>query len=302
MKKVLVLLICLLMLFNITVFAASEPEVRFTIDGGTKKGDKITLYVKVKDVDRLYAASVDYIYNPEELKVTYIGGADLITNNQGILELGGETEKDGNRASYQMTFTGKVDGLKGSGNLVKIEAEVLKDCDINLEPENMKIKLVNVDNSYNVSNMTFKYESFTTIVNGEEPSDSNRNTNTNKPNEGVNNTKPNENKDTAKEESQNNENINSENNDKDKKQDETEIENNDNKEKDNTAVVGEEENDKKPNDDKENKLETSISKKNGDNESTKNGTSYVYILVTLLILGMSVGGYIFVKKRNKKIK
>lgn len=306
-KKIWGLVICFLMMINITVFALSEPAVSFTMDGTTKKGDKIILYVQVKDVDRLYAASVDYIYDPEEIKVTYIGGADLIADNQEILELGGETDKDGNRARYQMTFTGKVDGLKGSGNLVKIEAEILKDCVIELKPENMKVKLVNVDSSYNISNMDFKYESFTTEVSGEKPLDSNNNSNTNKPDQGTNNSKPIANEGTSKDEAENKGNTdngssegkNQEGNNggTDVNNDEIEVESNAtevNEEKNND---GEEFNDKNKDD-----AETNAYTKNEGNEPNKNGTSYIYVLALIFILGLSVSGYLFIKNRNEKCK
>lgn len=300
MKKIFALVLCMLMMFNITVFAASEPTVSFTVDGGTKKGDKLTIYVRVKDVDRLYAASVDYIYNPEELKVTYIGGADLITDNQGILELGGETDKDGNRASYQMTFTGKVDGLKGAGNLVKIEAEALKDCNINLKPENMKVKLVKVDTSYNVSNMDFKYESFITEVDNEKPTDSN-NTNTTKPNDENNNSKPKDNQNVEKEEIKNNENTNnSSSGDKSEESNSGGINLNGDENNEDSSIneIEKEKDDTEAKEDKKDMTKPNTSEKHNDNEYSNKGNISLYILAGLVIVSVISGGYVFIKKRK----
>ena len=163
MKKVLgalMMFTVLIMGFSTKAFAASEPEIRFTVDGKVEKGEKITVNVMANDVVNLYAVSVDYIYNPEFLKVNSIESDGLIKeSNLNLMEPGGQTDKDGNRASYQMTFTGKVEGVSGSGAIVKIEAEVLKDFEIELTEENMKIKLVKVDENYNVDRMSFVFNS-----------------------------------------------------------------------------------------------------------------------------------------------
>lgn len=161
MKKIFNLLIGFIIIFNTTAFAVSEPQISFTVDGKAKKGEKITINIMAKDISNLYAVSVDYIYNTDRIKVNSIEGASLIKDSKdNKMELGGETDKDGNRANYQMTFTGKVKGVSGSGALVKIEAEVLKDSTIELTEENMKIKLVQIDKDYNVGTMNFNFNSF----------------------------------------------------------------------------------------------------------------------------------------------
>ena len=161
MKKILGLLIGLVMAFSTTVFAAAEPQVSFTVDGKAQKGEKITINIMAKDVSNLYAVSADYIYNPEFIKVNSIEGGSLIKDSKyNLMEPGGQVDKDGNRANYQMTFTGKVNGVSGSGEIVKIEAEVLKDFTMEVTEENMKVKLVKVDKDYNVDRMTFVFNDF----------------------------------------------------------------------------------------------------------------------------------------------
>ncbi|MBU3108893.1 cohesin domain-containing protein [Clostridium gasigenes] len=161
MKKILGLLIGFIIIFSTTAFAASEPTVSFTVDGKVKKGEKITINIMAKDVSNLYALSADYIYNPEFIKVNSIEGDSLIKDSKyNLMEPGGQVDKDGNRANYQMTFTGKVNGVSGSGAIVKIEAEVLKDFTIELTEENMKVKLVKVDKNYNVNRMNFVFNDF----------------------------------------------------------------------------------------------------------------------------------------------
>ncbi|MBU3133137.1 hypothetical protein KPL40_11815 [Clostridium gasigenes] len=161
MKKILGLLIVLGMAFSTTVFAAGEPQVSFTVDGKVEKGEKITINIMAKDVSNLYTLSAHYIYNPEFIKVSSIEGGSLIKDSKyNLMEPGGQTDKDGNRANYQMTFVGEVNGVSGSGAIVKIEAEVLKDFTIELTEENMKVELVKVDKNYNVDRMSFVFNSF----------------------------------------------------------------------------------------------------------------------------------------------
>lgn len=161
LKKIIFLIIGFFIMINTTVFAIEEPSININVNGEIKKGSKITISINASNVSRLYAASVDYVYDPSVIKVKSIEGSSLIKDSENNkMELGGETDKDGNKASYQMTFTGKVDGITGSGELVKIEAEVLKDFNLVLSESNLKIKLVYISNDYEVTDMSFKYNGF----------------------------------------------------------------------------------------------------------------------------------------------
>lgn len=288
MKKVLAMVLGMVMMFNTSVLAASGPSVSFTIEGNVKKGDKITIYVTVKQVVRLYAASVEYTYNPEDLKVTYIGGADLIENTTGIMELGGDTEKDGNRARYQMTFTGKVHGLSGAGNLVRIEAEVLKDCNITLKEDNMKVKLVRIDDEYTVSNMEFKYESFTTDIDEEKP--------LNTEEDNVKPSEPNEN--PMNEEQENNKGkINGESSNLDPVREPKDS--NDSSAGNEINITSNIDENAKEDDDKEDDDKKDDDKKDDDKEDFNGRNSNgLYVAGAILIIGLAIG--IYVIKKGKK--
>ncbi|WLF68983.1 cohesin domain-containing protein [Clostridium septicum] len=156
MKKILTLMVMFLTISTIWVYAETNTDINFNIDGEVSKGKEVTININVDKADRLYGLSVDYTYNPEEIKVTSIQGAGLIKESKdNFFEAGGETAKDGNIANYQMTFTGEVDGISGSGTLVTIKAEVLKDTNLNLTEDNMKIKLIGINKDYKVSRMDF---------------------------------------------------------------------------------------------------------------------------------------------------
>ena len=163
MKNILVIVLSVFIsfnMFNTIVLAEEVPSVAFNIEGKVEKGENIIISIEVNNVSNLYTTSVDYSYDTNELKVKSIHGGELIKSYEGIMELGGDTAKDGNRAVYQMTFIGKVNGISGSGNLAVIEAEVLKDCIIDLNEKNMKIKLVHIDDEYNISNMEYTYNPY----------------------------------------------------------------------------------------------------------------------------------------------
>lgn len=156
MKKILTLMVMFLTISTIWVYAETNTDINFNIDGEVSKGKEVTININVDKADRLYGLSVDYTYNQEEIKVTSIQGAGLIKESKdNFFEAGGETAKDGNIANYQMTFTGEVDGISGSGTLVTIKAEVLKDTNLNLTEDNMKIKLIGINKDYKVSRMDF---------------------------------------------------------------------------------------------------------------------------------------------------
>lgn len=144
MKKILVILLAVfIVIAPVTAFAASDASVEVKVSGEVKKGSNIEILVDIKNVDNLYAASIDFTYNTNQLEVESIKSTEYITKNiDNIMELGGETDKNGDTATYSFTFLGDVDGLMGSGTLVKINAKVLNNDKLSITKENMKIKLV----------------------------------------------------------------------------------------------------------------------------------------------------------------
>ncbi len=144
MKKIITMLLLLFILITpVKAFAANNVSVEAKVIGEIKKDSNIEIFVNLSDVDKLYAASIDFIYNTNQLKVESINSTEYVTKHiDNIMELGGETNKNGNTASYSFTFLGDLDGLSESGTLVKIKAKVLNDDKLSINEDNMKVKLV----------------------------------------------------------------------------------------------------------------------------------------------------------------
>lgn len=144
MRKIISLVMILFVLITpISVFASNNASVEIKVVGEVKKEEDIEILVYVRDVDKLYAASVDFTYNNDQLKVYKIESTSYIKDNKdNVLELGGEVDKGGNTATYSFTFLGDLDGLSNSGTLVKIKAKVLNDDKLVITKDNMKIKLI----------------------------------------------------------------------------------------------------------------------------------------------------------------
>ena len=95
-----------------------------------------------------------------QLKVESIKAGEFIANySNDIMELGGETDKNGNTASYSFTFLGQKEGIKGSCTLAIITAQVVNDDNLSITQDNMKVKLVKkVGNS--VEDYSFKFKGY----------------------------------------------------------------------------------------------------------------------------------------------
>ena len=146
MKKIITVLILSLLIImpsNCVEVFASGASVEIKVNGSIKKDANIEILVDVKNVDKLYAGSVNYTYDTSKLKINSIKATDFVTKySDEIMELGGETDKNGNTASYSFTFLGDRQGLSGSNTLVKLEATVLEDGDLKIDSNNMEVKLV----------------------------------------------------------------------------------------------------------------------------------------------------------------
>ena len=138
-----------------------------------------------------------------QLKVDSIKAGEFIANySNDIMELGGETDKNGNTASYSFTFLGQKEGIKGSCTLAIITAQVVNDDNLSITQDNMKVKLVKkVGNS--VEDYSFKFNGYN-ISEETKPSNNNGNSQGN-----LNN---NENNSVNKNNSNSNSNINSNSN------------------------------------------------------------------------------------------
>lgn len=191
MKKLIVMLLSYLIIMSpIKAFAESNASVEIKVIGEIKKGSNIEILIDVKNVDNLYAASIDFIYDTKQLKVESIKPTEYITKNiDNIMELGGEVDKNGNTATYSFTFLGDVDGLKGSGTLVKINAKVLNNDKLSITKGNMKVKLVQKANG-TVKNYDYNFIGYNEV---DDSSSGSSNGSTSGSNNGGDNTNNNDN-------------------------------------------------------------------------------------------------------------
>lgn len=130
MKRFVLALACLLLLFNVNAQAAAIPEVEIKVQGNIEKGQIIDIFINIKNIERFYAGSLSYLYDRDVMKIQSIEGGELIKGNGlSILEFGGEVNNPTGKIDYQFTCTGQVEGFKGSGIYVKIKAEILENKD-----------------------------------------------------------------------------------------------------------------------------------------------------------------------------
>ena len=277
---------------------ANGANVEVNVDGQVKKGQSVDILVDVKNVEKLYAASVDFIYDTELLKVESIGATDFITKySNEVMELGGEVDKDGNKATYSFTFLGDKQGISGSGNLVTIKVTVISDGKLLVSEDNMKVKLVqrsgdSVEN-YPFIFVGYSVEDNNTVIES-KPEDNNEQGNTNhqnKPDDNVdkevlsntidrnnNNTSENSNETTDKQEIINKEDL------EDNKTNST----TNNKDISNTN--------------KDNKEEfdfNEVTARDSEEESRNNSVGYI-IIGLLVLVGLGLCSYKICKNNNKK--
>ena len=191
MKKIITFLIAFF-LFALPIKAyASSTTVEVKVEGEVKKDKNINIILNVKDVESFYAGSVDFIYDTEQLKVNSVNSSDFITGTDDeIMEIGGETAKNGNTANYGFTFIGDKQGISGSGTLVTINATVLSDKELSINKDNMIVKLVQ-KNDGKVTNYEYNFigvgNQNIDSVTGDNNNSNNNNNNNNETTNGENN-------------------------------------------------------------------------------------------------------------------
>ena len=179
MKKILTFIVTFIFFVMPVKAYADSATIEIVVNGQVKKGAIIEILINVKEVNKLYAASVDFTYDTDKLRVESIAASDFITkHNNEIMEFGGETAKNGNTASYSFTFLGEKDGIKGSGTLAVISAEVLNDESLSIGQDNMKVKLVQKVGD-TVENYSFKFLGYNDKSNTEVSGGDNLNINNN---------------------------------------------------------------------------------------------------------------------------
>lgn len=289
MKKLIVMLLSYLIIMSpIKAFAESNVSVEIKVIGEIKKGSNIEILIDVKNVDNLYAASIEFIYDTKQLKVESIKPTEYITKNiDNIMELGGEVDKNGNIATYSFTFLGDVDGLRGSGTLVKINAKALNNDKLSITKDNMKVKLVQKANG-TVKNYDYNFIGYN-VGNGsssDSPNGSDSSNGNSSNNDGSNNTSGNDGVSGNGSSTGNNNSGNSSSSGSNSSNEENK---NDKDSKDESSISREE--------DKENIDKTSKINDSKSEVSKHNIANVVYVLIAIGVLGGV--GYYYYRFRKK---
>lgn len=297
MKKILTFMFAFMFFATPIKTYANSAVIEIVVNGEVKKGSTIEILVNVKDVNKFYAASIDFIYDINQLKIESISASDFITkHNNDIMEFGGETEKHGNTASYSFTFLGEKDGIKGSGTIVVISAKVLNDEKLSIGQNNMKIKLVQRVND-TVENYSFKFLGYNNKGNSEVSGGENSTTNNNEnsqdtlSNNSLSSSESNRNNQTesdSKKEKNETTGSNKVNSNNTENNDETTYKNNEVLEKIDNINGNYDGVDEKSNIEEKNILTS----KNSNKESVIT----IGIIFTLVVVG-GVAGYYFIKKK-----
>ncbi|MGL4774660.1 MAG: cohesin domain-containing protein [Clostridium sp.] len=168
MKKVLSLVLgAFLLLSPIKASALNDNVVvDVKVSGEVKEGNEIQITVDVKDVERFYAASMIYRYNPTQLEILSMSpGAIVQSDNSARFEPNGdngEIIKESGQAKYSFTFMGDYQGNKGSGNFMTIKAKVLTSDKLKISKDNMEIKLVERNMEDNMLPMKYTFNGYQT--------------------------------------------------------------------------------------------------------------------------------------------
>lgn len=155
-KKITFLTGIIVLLFSINVYATTKAEVSFKVNSEFKEGNTVDLIIDVKDVDRLYGGQMDFLYNSEYIKINSIEKGEIFKTIEDEPFDGVETDKGGGHAQIFFSFMGDNYGLKGSGELIKINLTVLKDGKLNIDENNMVIKLIERQEGKDPGYMDFK--------------------------------------------------------------------------------------------------------------------------------------------------
>lgn len=160
MKKLLkiIVLSVMLIIFPNKIYAQGNI-VEVKVNGEIKKDNTIEILVNFNNIEGLYAASIDYEYDNELVKVLGIEPSSFIKNDKvNIMEFGEETNKDGNKASYYFTCLGNQKGLSGTGNFVTIRAKILKDGNLTFNENNTVIKLAQKNDKNEIQELKYEFK------------------------------------------------------------------------------------------------------------------------------------------------
>ena len=272
MKKILGCLVTFLFLFGMIPSADTMPTVEFSAPDSLKKGEKATISINIKDVDRLYGVQMDYTFNTNEIKVLSATKGKMLSDvSYGSMDSSGNEIVEGKPVKFYLTFMGENDGVSGDGEIVNVEVEALKDCKLSFDSSNMEIILVQISEDYEIGKIPFKLigTEKEEVIDPSEPSSGGTSNGGSSSNTGSNNTG---NSNTSSDSNTNNSDSNT-------------TSSNDGSTNSNKKVTS--------NGDKN--VNTSD---NSESSTESSNNIYIYVLLAVIVLG-GIGGYIFWKKKQE---
>lgn len=185
--KLSVLSLAIILSDSSYVRAVEPPIVSVELVGKMEQGEKIKLLMNIESINSLYAADFSFKYNNEVIKVTSIEKGDLIGDeSKNPIVVANKVDYSEGTVNYIFTCTGKNEGYKGTGTFLIINAEVLKETQLNIikaevldySKNDVVVKLKLVDKTVNYVDYAFKNFSMkaskdTSILQGNSSADDN---------------------------------------------------------------------------------------------------------------------------------
>ena len=294
-KKIMFLTIIMLLFIPIKAYADS-PTVEVKVDGKVKKGEEINILVNAKDLQGLYAASVNFIYDKNILNILEITPGETIKKHSNeIMEIGGEVDSDNNKTSYSFTFLGDKNGISENLTVATIKAKVLSDDNLSIGEDSLEVKLVKRSGD-TVDNYEYKFIGYNTEttkpntgenqntsnsggssseITSSNSTTSNNNSNINNNKQEINNSNSNNNSSSSSNTSTNKEN----NNDEEITSEATNENNNSSTSDKNKLDTSKDKNEESLDNDKE---------KGSDNKTIENSNSKNSLLIAFLLIILGV--------------
>lgn len=121
-----IVMVCILMLG--TKVSAAAPQLKAVVNGNIDKGENIEILINIDQIPSLYAGDIEFKYDPSILKVKSIEPGSIITNMPNVAKFDAmkKVDEQNGIARYAFSCFGQINGYSGSGDIVKISAQVLK--------------------------------------------------------------------------------------------------------------------------------------------------------------------------------
>lgn len=134
-------ILCFLLVFQVcffdftTAFGATGTTVSYTINGTPQVGNTIEIVVNLSNVQNLYGASVDFLYDTSVLEVLSVEKGNILGSSTVLepVKKIGSYETGTGQANIAFMLKGNAKGITANGTLAVIKAKVLKEGSLNLK-------------------------------------------------------------------------------------------------------------------------------------------------------------------------